>query len=790
MIHRHSRLCWLAGGVAVAAAAATLITQTAGVAAVRGPAAVTAVARLAAGAAAPAGPSGREREVLLITGDRVLARPAAGGPVSGGMIRGNAGGLGGSMLSLGLGGQAYEIPVTALPFLGRGLDAGLFRLGSLLSRETAGLLPVRIGYRGAVPALPGVTITSNGRGSALGYLTAASARAFGAALERQYLADHARGSYGTDGMFGGGVSIALAGAPAPLRPPVTPDFPMATLTVTGTNSAGNPDTGDEIIVINDDNGDRFNDPNASASVFFNGTAKFSVPTGHYWAVGGFVDVAKDRRTATWRLDVLTQFTVAGATTVRTSARAATSKVTMVTPRPAQVIETDFNLLRGGRSGAPNTVGLTSLSGPVYVSLVSTRPTVGSLHAYAAQVLFSPPGRGVPYQYALQYVDPPGIISPQRYVVRPKDVATLSELFYQTERSGGDFNFSGFLPDASVPGIFDSVGPEDASFTIPGRDVLYVGGNVPAMIWQRSYTAFRETAKQICEGGQSQGFATLPLGAHLTERWGQFPLHPNANVNLAPADLSAGDSTQPSASRSGNTLRIDTTPFTDSQPGDTGAPGFGAFSPCDTSAGSYQIYQDGRKIAGGNAVNMLNGSPLGYFSTHVVLSPKPSVIRVALSAAIAGPDFTLSTASRTVWTWRSAFQPATRLPRGFFCFRDPVTLAPAPDRNCAVQPMMTLEYGVHGMALDGSVPAGRQVVGITVGHLQLAHAARITGARVSVSFDNGRTWHAATVTRVGGGRFAAVFTAPAGAYVMLRTSAADAVGGRITETITRAYKIGS
>jgi hypothetical protein len=33
-----------------------------------------------------------------------------------------------------------------------------------------------------------------------------------------------------------------------------------------------------------------------------------------------------------------------------------------------------------------------------------------------------------------------------------------------------------------------------------------------------------------------------------------------------------------------------------------------------------------------------------------------------------------------------------------------------------------------------------------------------------------------------------FTAPAGAYVTLRTSATDAAGGSITETITRAYRI--
>jgi len=67
MMQCYSRRCWLADGFAVAAAAA-LVMQTAGVAAVGG----------LAGTAAPAtaGAARGAVEVLLITGDRVLAFPA------------------------------------------------------------------------------------------------------------------------------------------------------------------------------------------------------------------------------------------------------------------------------------------------------------------------------------------------------------------------------------------------------------------------------------------------------------------------------------------------------------------------------------------------------------------------------------------------------------------------------------------------------------------------------------------------------------------------------------------
>ena len=61
--------------------------------------------------------------------------------------------------------------------------------------------------------------------------------------------------------------------------------------------------------------------------------------------------------------------------------------------------------------------------------------------------------------------------------------------------------------------------------------------------------------------------------------------------------------------------------------------------------------------------------------------------------------------------------------------------------------------------------------------------------MSVSFDGGKVWHAAQVSGQAG-HYTAVFTAPAGATVTLRTHAADAAGGTITETIPSAYRVSS
>lgn len=130
-----------------------------------------------------------------------------------------------------------------------------------------------------------------------------------------------------------------------------------------------------------------------------------------------------------------------------------------------------------------------------------------------------------------------------------------------------------------------------------------------------------------------------------------------------------------------------------------------------TTGSYQIDENGRRIAGGNAVPLGAGGPC---YTRVQLSPKPAVISFALNAARTGAPFRLSTASRTVWTWRSAHETGQVLPPDWYCYNPPPGVVKGLPRHCVVQPMMTLRYQVAGMALDGPAPPGRQVLTVTAG----------------------------------------------------------------------------
>jgi hypothetical protein len=92
-----------------------------------------------------------------------------------------------------------------------------------------------------------------------------------------------------------------------------------------------------------------------------------------------------------------------------------------------------------------------------------------------------------------------------------------------------------------------------------------------------------------------------------------------------------------------------------------------------------------------------------------------------------------------------------------------------------------------MAADGEVPVGRQAIDLWVGHLPLAQGASITRVGMTVSFDGGKTWHATRMTG-GDGHYQAAFEAPAGAFVMMRTTAQDAAGGSVAETLTRAFRV--
>jgi hypothetical protein len=585
-------------------------------------------------------------------------------------------------------------------------------------------------------------------------------------------------------MFADGVSVSLAGSPAgaaraALMPRRAPGFRMHTLTVTATNTSGQPDTGDDVMVLNADSIPRFDDPIESDNIFSNGVTKFSVPAGHYWAIGDFLSFPKHGLPSE-RLDVLPQFTVSSDSTVVMSAQAASSQIKMVTTRPTVLSNLTVEFRRGTADGHTFSASWGA-NFPIYVSPTTRRPTVGKLAVVTSAQLLSPAHTtGTPYQYNLGYANTSGLIPTGRHVVNPASLAAVNASYYSdVTGTGAQYRF-GILPIQRNDLFLIPINP----FPVPGQETEYMTGN-PGIQWGDSYS---QTYSNLA-GGQSDDYRSFHAGEQASESWNAYPLHEGYNVNLiGPANLSP---TLPSASRTGDMLTLDVTPFSDSTPGHGGNGGFigGQFGPVDHITGHYLIAENGKTIASGNPLKKFAQIGIsGEFDTHVTLSPQPGTVRFVLDSGGSGTIFALSTSSHTVWTWRSAHEANGTLPAGWTCtagFRGQIH----PSRSCAVEPTMTLGYAVAGLSLTGSAPSGAQVVHVTAGHLQLAKAVAVTGAKVAVSFDGGKSWHPAAVSG-SAGSYTASFTAPAGVKVSLRTSAADAAGGTVTETLINAYQVAS
>jgi len=505
-----------------------------------------------------------------------------------------------------------------------------------------------------------------------------------------------------------------------------------------------------------------------------------VPAGHYWALGIFPTLLRKKREFRFHLPILPQFTVSASTTVHVDERAANSEIRIKTPRPAIPDNEVFELRHTSASGPASSEWFLGGYGPVFISPTTRRATVGTLQAYLFEQLSSPAkAPGTPYEYDAAYADTSGLIQPQRHVVHPADLARVQDSYYSPVKSAGAEARYGAFPAqwAAIPGVFYF------GRRLPRRQTAYLTGN-PATLWSGTFV------QSNLGGGQSDDLRIFHAGQQVAESWNAYPLHAGYNTNLIGAANVAG--AIPSASRKGDALTLDVTPFSDSTLGHVGASGFdaGFGGPKPAVSGHYEIDENGKVIAAGNPLEKFKQvGPFGEFHDTVRLSPRPATIRFVLNAAETAKVAGLPTGSRSIWTWRSARDSSgARLPAGWNCALTRFG-TPAGGRSCAVEPMMTIEYAVAHLSLLEATQPGPQTIRLSVGHLQPVKPITVTRASVSVSFDGGKTWHRAKVTGHGGS-YTATFTAPAGVTVSLRTSAADASGGSVTETITNAYQTSS
>ena len=176
------------------------------------------------------------------------------------------------------------------------------------------------------------------------------------------------------------------------------------------------------------------------------------------------------------------------------------------------------------------------------------------------------------------------------MVKPAGLATITGHYYSdVAGTGALYRFGLFPAQWNAPFAY-SINP----FGVPRVQTEYMTGN-PAVLWTDGYSQ----GYQRLAAGQSDDLRTFRAGERMTENWNAYPLHEGYNVNLiGAANLSPW---VPSASRAGDRLTLDVTPFSDSTLGHGGNGGFigGQFGPVDHITGHYVIAENGKTIASGN-----------------------------------------------------------------------------------------------------------------------------------------------------------------------------------------------
>jgi hypothetical protein len=690
---------------------------------------------------------------MLVTGDVVTLTTLAGGRQSAAVLKAGNKGPGSQFQMFSKGKDLYVVPQSAVPYLGSTMSPSLFDVTQLArGGGNATSLNVRLTLRGthAPATIPGITVTHRSGLSATGRLSEASAREFGAALARQADRDHASVTH-TTGLFASVANIGPAQAVA--APRVRPRFQMYTLTLNGINSAGQKDTGDQILVYNTDNLLKF----AGQATLQNGRAKISVPTGDYTAICFFFNFTTGAVTEA----MVPQFTVHGDSSVTVDGRAATVPVSVSTPRPADPVINEVSIGRGDRLGQVASFSFLGSGQTAYtVEPTTSRITVGQLFYYVYSRLLSPSGAKSSYSYDVEFPSDGTVPAGEHYVAQASNLATVRSSYPadHAKTPALETRF-GALPWQSF--LFAS----DLTVTTPMQRTEYYSAN-PSLAWEGVYYAvFVSSTFELMSEFDSSWVSYQP-GDSTSVTWGGQPEHPRLleqplfiNTVVCPACIS------------GDTVNLLAFPFSDNAASHRSFPDGTVKGVKETS--DFDVSADGVEVSHGK----------GVLEKKVTLPAGSRVLQIGYDTTRSSPDFTLSTSAATTWTVRTG-APGAALPGGWFCDFGNHT-------KCSVLPLMTADYSLPVNML-GQLAPGAVKAGIDVGHLAGATNVAVTKLTVQMSFNGGSSWQKAALTPVGSGQYKVSFTVPAktktDGFGALKLSATDAYGGTLTQTISRAFAV--
>jgi hypothetical protein len=713
-----------------------------------GTAATSAVAASAKGATPAA------RGVTLLTGDSVRVTKDAKGRTTVEGLPATRSGAGAAFQTVTTPKRTYVVPATARPYLGRFLDPSLFDVTTLSSAGAAARIPVRLTFTGtAVPAVPGVTVTSSTPGSAIGYLTAASSRRFGAALADQYRAD-AKAQFPSRATLFGATKV-FAGASVP--PGVTPLYPMRTLIIKVLGSDGAPVPFGFLSAYNTDNFAKF----LGFAIVINGEARVSVPLGTY----GF-DTAVDRIDAAGNFvgfGVVTKsdYVVSAQNQVVTiDGRTATSRLSVATPLTADQQSAQFDIAREDTAGTGGFgSGYAVLGqGAIYVAPAKA-PASGTLSSGASWTLTGAPLSGTPYAYSLHFNGANGIPAKQAYTVSASQLAMFKSRFYVdvVPRSGGVLTYP-MSPDSMFGGGWSFPAQ------LPSNLVTYVNA-IPGAAWFTTVFGSPDPFTNPFAGIIDDGPRLAPAGTTFSADWGRGPVLPNVPVETSGSASSFGFDCP--TCRTADQLQVALNFATDSTPGHS----FAMFGSDDgTPVARLRIYRNGALISDNSDTGLAQVAVPAASGTYRILDEIDRRPSLALQSLTTRTDITFVSA---------AGQGGT----------PPSTWTCSLGTGCTVLPLLRTAL-VLPTNLVGSVPLGTSSINLTVAHIQGAPAPAITSGLVEIRRPGG-TWTKLPIAALGAGSYRATLTTTAadgGSAFDLRVTATDGAGGRIVQTTTSAFAV--
>ncbi|HEV2376677.1 MAG TPA: hypothetical protein VGS19_31450 [Streptosporangiaceae bacterium] len=559
-------------------------------------------------------------------------------------------------------------------------------------------------------------------------------------------------------------TVPAAAAPHARWQPATgvraarPGQAQATLRLKVTDLAGMPASDVQVVLMNTDNAAL--DP---APVSVTGTGRASVVPGDYSLFAFFTDYSANGNPVAFHCVFRDDFRVGAAgTTVTIPESSATSPVSVATPRRAAGITLETVFFRGSKVNGGTATGLIIGPPDMLPVYISPQPTaqVGQLRYLSRWSGASFSGR---YAYDTAFAFP-DIPRGERFVVRQSQLATIHEHFYADAVFPGQGTWSDDPCDAALLcGGYSNAAQRVPFFPVHGVDMP---GNL---------TDYLDTSS----GDQWMSSVFMPDQAFLIGDPQTFLAGHSYSVDWAHGPLAAGlgQHTGPwqcQACTAGRTLSLNFSSLGDSDPSHFVLPVQDQRLQPRTR---FTLYRDGSELASlSNASGDVVQVPPGTATYRAVLN-----VNMTHHAGVYQ-----SSQSHTVLTVRYAPGTESALPAEDIC------AGQAAATPCRILPVLTLGYQLATNEANASNLA-TQVLHLQVGHLSYdgigSHAA-ITSAAVWVSFNSGKSWQRAKVTGTGG-QYTATWPNPALQALTspdIKVAASDAIGGSITQTITRAYTI--